>query len=269
VLSLVPLCSICSEPLNWGSNTGTKQSRRAVDDGTKLSEILEESFVRCRDLEAPLADRLTGLCERATALEPHFDAAIDALVSRSRRLMPARRRLRWASRCLRSCARRPRTIVRLSFTGKGPLALALSGHWCPYCRINVDSAGSRREGGRCWHRHVCRDRARSTKVRRVAQIEAKAPFPVLMDIDNGYADDLDLAFYVGDALKQMMVSFGWDPSVSQGTDIWMLPIPATFIIGTDGIISRRFHRPGLPNAHGHRGPTCRAAVRDVVPAPIA
>jgi peroxiredoxin len=73
--------------------------------------------------------------------------------------------------------------------------------------------------------------------------EAKAPFPVLTDIDNGYAMTLDLAFYVGDELKHMMVSSGWDPSVSQGTDNWMLPIPATFIIGTDGIICARFIDP--------------------------
>ena len=73
--------------------------------------------------------------------------------------------------------------------------------------------------------------------------EAKAPFSVLTDIDNGYAMTLDLAFYVGDELKHMMVSSGWDPSVSQGTDNWMLPIPATFIIGTDGIIHARFIDP--------------------------
>src|ERR1700688_4912060 len=49
---------------------------------TKLSEILEESFVRCRDLEAPLADRLQAFANELRRLDPRFDAAIDALVSR-------------------------------------------------------------------------------------------------------------------------------------------------------------------------------------------
>jgi peroxiredoxin len=31
--------------------------------------------------------------------------------------------------------------------------------------------------------------------------------------------------------------------VSQGTDNWMLPIPATFIVGTDGIVRGRFVDP--------------------------
>ncbi len=54
---------------------------------------------------------------------------------------------------------------------------------------------------------------------------------------------LGLAICVGDEMKHMMISSGWDPSVSQGTDNWMLPIPATFIVGTDGIVYARFADP--------------------------
>ena len=42
---------------------------------TKLSEILEKSFVRCRDLEAPLADRLQAFANELRRLGPRFDAA--------------------------------------------------------------------------------------------------------------------------------------------------------------------------------------------------
>ena len=42
----------------------------------------------------------------------------------------------------------------------------------------------------------------------------------------------------------MMVSSGWDRLVSQGTDNWMLPIPVTFIVGTDGVVRARFLDPG-------------------------
>jgi peroxiredoxin len=41
----------------------------------------------------------------------------------------------------------------------------------------------------------------------------------------------------------MMVNSGFDPSVSQGTDKWLLPIPATFVIDTDGIVRARFVDP--------------------------
>ena len=44
-------------------------------------------------------------------------------------------------------------------------------------------------------------------------------------------------------MKRIMVSSGWDPSITQGTDNWILPIPATFIVGTDGIVRARFVDP--------------------------
>jgi peroxiredoxin len=73
--------------------------------------------------------------------------------------------------------------------------------------------------------------------------DAQAPFPVFTDVDNGYAMSLGLAIWVGEEMKRLMVKSGCDPSVTQGTDNWMLPIPATFIVGTDRIIRGRFVDP--------------------------
>jgi peroxiredoxin len=213
---------------------------------TKLSEILEESFIRCRDLEAPLADRLQAFANELRRLGPRFAAAVDALVSRLAESdagatapkvgepMPAFLLPDDQGR-----------LVRLEdLLGKGPVALAFNrGHWCPYCRINVDALARAEKEVAAEHRHVAAIVPDRQKFAVWLRSEAKAPFPVLTDIDNGYAMTLDLAFYVGDELKHMMVSSGWDPSVSQGTDNWMLPIPATFIIGTDGIIHARFIDP--------------------------
>lgn len=213
---------------------------------TKLSEKLEESFVRCRDLEAPLADRLQAFANELRRLDPRFDQAVDALVSRL------------AESCAGATA--PKVgepmptfllpddqgrLVRLEdLLGKGPVALAFNrGHWCPYCRINIDALARAESKVAAEHRHVAAIVPDRQKFALWLRSEAKAPFPVLTDMDNGYAMTLDLAFYVGDELKQRMVSSGWDPSVSQGTDNWMLPIPATFIIGTDGIIHARFIDP--------------------------
>jgi hypothetical protein len=35
-------------------------------------------------------------------------------------------------------------------------------------------------------------------------------------------------------MQQLMTLSGWDVSRSQGSDTWLLPIPATFVVGTDG-----------------------------------
>jgi peroxiredoxin len=73
--------------------------------------------------------------------------------------------------------------------------------------------------------------------------ESDAPFPILTDIDNGYAMSLNLAFWVGAEMQELMTGAGWDVSRSQGSDTRLLPIPATFVVGTDGEVKSRFIDP--------------------------
>jgi peroxiredoxin len=213
---------------------------------TKLSDLVEESFVRCRNLEVPLADRLQAFANELRRLDPHVQATVDALVSRLATSdagatapkvgepMPAFLLPDEQGR-----------LVRLKdFLNEGPVALSFNrGHWCPYCRINIDALARAQEEVAAERRHIAAIVPDRQRFARWLRSDAKAPFPVLTDMDNGYAMTLGLAFYVGDGLKQVMVGSGWDPSLSQGTDNWMLPLPATFIVGTDGIVHARFVDP--------------------------
>jgi len=65
---------------------------------------------------------------------------------------------------------------------------------------------------------------------RRAQAESYAPFPILTDFDNGYALSLNLAFWGGAEMQEMMCRAGWDVSPRQGSDTWLLPVPATFVV---------------------------------------
>jgi peroxiredoxin len=82
-----------------------------------------------------------------------------------------------------------------------------------------------------------------TKFSSQMKLEADAPFPVLTDIDNGYALSLNLAFWVGDEMKRLMTAGDFIPSEGQGNDAWFLPIPATFVVGQDGRVKSRFIDP--------------------------
>ena len=73
--------------------------------------------------------------------------------------------------------------------------------------------------------------------------DASAPFPILTDMDNGYAMSLDLAIWIGGQVQRMMQDFGRRLPDYQGNDAWMLPIPATFVVGTDGRVAERFVDP--------------------------
>ena len=71
---------------------------------------------------------------------------------------------------------------------------------------------------------------------------AQAPFLVLTDMDNGYAMSLGLAVWVGDEMREI-ISQRHDLPAYQGNDTWVVPIPATFVVGQDGRIRARFVDP--------------------------
>jgi peroxiredoxin len=73
--------------------------------------------------------------------------------------------------------------------------------------------------------------------------ESGAPFPILTDLDNGYALSLGLVFWVGEEMRQMMQGRGADLASSQGNDSWFVPVPATFVVGRDGRIAARHVDP--------------------------
>jgi peroxiredoxin len=211
-----------------------------------LSDILEETFVRCRDLDVPLADRLQAFADEVRRMGPHFAVAVDNLVARLMEtgagttapkvgdpmppfLLPDEQ---------------GRLVGLEDLLGEGPVAIAFHrGYWCPYCRINANALARVEKEIAPERRHVAAVVPDRQKYTTWLKGDAGAPFPILTDVDSGYAATIDLAIWVGDEMKQLMVSSGWNPAVSQGTENWLLPIPATFIVGTDGIITARFVDP--------------------------
>jgi len=73
--------------------------------------------------------------------------------------------------------------------------------------------------------------------------ELKATYPVLTDLDNGYALSLNLVIWVGAEMERMISAAGWDIPNYQGNTSWTLPIPATFVVGMDGQVKARFVDP--------------------------
>jgi peroxiredoxin len=77
----------------------------------------------------------------------------------------------------------------------------------------------------------------------VFKLESGAPFPMLTDVDNGYALALNLAIWLGPDLRDLLSQRGRVLPNYHGNDAWMLPIPATFVVGRDGRIKARFVDP--------------------------
>jgi peroxiredoxin len=111
------------------------------------------------------------------------------------------------------------------------------GHWCPYCRLNA-FALAQIEPQLAPARLV----AITPELQKHAaelKAEAGARFPILSDVDNGYALSLNLAIWVDDQMAALIDAAGWNIPTYNGADSWVLPIPATFVVCSDGVIVAR------------------------------
>jgi peroxiredoxin len=127
---------------------------------------------------------------------------------------------------------------------KGPVAVTFHrGHWCPYCRLNTNAlvqAQREIEDEGCQIVAIMPDRQQFAQK---FKTESQARFPILTDMDNGYALSLNLVVWVGAEMERMISTAGRDIPSYQGNTSWILPIPATFVVGMDRKIKARFVDP--------------------------
>jgi peroxiredoxin len=135
-------------------------------------------------------------------------------------------------------------VVMEQLLQAGPVVVSfLRGHWCPYCRLTADALAQADEAIRVAGAQTVAITPNLQKFNRELRSDIEAEFPILTDLDNGYAMQLDLVFRVPDEKRSAMSASGWDISPFQGSDAWLLPIPATFVVGRDGVIAARFVDP--------------------------
>ena len=115
------------------------------------------------------------------------------------------------------------------------------GHWCPYCRLNVRAVIQAQDRIKALGAQTVAIMPETQAYAEKFKSEADAPFPVLTDLDNGYALSLNLAIWLGTEIQRLL-SYQ-DMASFHGNDGWVLPIPATFVVGRDGLVKARFVDP--------------------------
>jgi len=207
---------------------------------------LDQALRECRDMDASINARLACYAEAVARLTPGFAQAVDRLFARLQQSEAG------ASAPQPGDPMPPfmlpdeqgRVVSLTSLLAKGPVAVTFHrGHWCPYCRININALVRAQraiaaEGGR-----IVAIMPERQEYAVALKSEADAAFPILTDIDNGYAMSLNLVIWVGAEMEQALIERSRDLPTYQGNDAWMLPIPATFVVGADGIIAARFVDP--------------------------
>jgi peroxiredoxin len=211
-----------------------------------LVRDLKGAFEQARELEGSMAERLDVFADAVRTLHPSTAAIVDRLVARLRQheagedapkpgdVMPIFVLPDEAGR-----------LVSLKdLLAQGPAVVTFHrGHWCPYCRISISTlvkAQSRIEALGARMVAIVPDREQFAAEMRE---DCNVNFPILSDMDNGYAMSLNLTIWVGSEMQEYMSQIGRILPQYQGNDSWMLPIPATFVIGKDGRIKSRFVDP--------------------------
>jgi peroxiredoxin len=126
---------------------------------------------------------------------------------------------------------------------EGPLVVVFyRGGWCPYCNLEL--------------------RAYQDVLEKIAELGASLvaispqlpeeslttaqklglKFETLSDTGNSLAGHLRLAYSLPEAVKDRYRTFGNDLERINGDLSWTLPMPATFVVGTDGLIKSVFAR---------------------------
>jgi peroxiredoxin len=211
-----------------------------------LAEILKESEQRCRNMEAPLADRLQAFADDVRKIDAEFAAVVDRMVERLKASGAGEAAPKPGEQMPDFLLpdQNGRLVSLAELLEKGPVTIAFHrGHWCPYCRINASALATVHGDIKALGGELVAITPNREQFNQELKSDAKALFPILSDMDNGYALSVNVAIWVGEEKKQYMQRAGWDVTPFQGNDFWTLPIPATFIIGQDGRIKARFIDP--------------------------
>jgi peroxiredoxin len=208
------------------------------------AERLKLAFQECRDMEGTLNEQLRAYAAAGREFFPAYGEAVDRLVARVHENGGGEN------------APRPgdplppfilpdetgRLISLNSLLENGPVAVMFyRGHWCPYCRLNVRAVIQAYDRIKASGGQVVAILPEIQEFSEKFKSDSRAPFPVLTDLDNGYALSLNLAIWLGTEIQQLL-SYE-DLSNFHGNDGWVLPIPATFVVGRDGLVKARFVDP--------------------------
>ena len=205
-----------------------------------LVAAIDAAIAEARGRDLPLGARLQFMADTVRGLSSVFAEAVDTFVARldgagagaeapkTGDVMP--------DFMLPDQTGRMVTLEEL--LANGPAVVTFHrGHWCPFCRLTL--AGLAEIEAEVAPRAMVAISPERQQFARVLRAEAGAGFPFLSDVGSGYALSLGLAIWVDDTMSGLIAQAGWTVPEFQGTDGWIMPIPAVFVVGQDGRIIAR------------------------------
>ena len=215
-------------------------------DFQPLLDALEAAVVHASRMEGPLSKRLRHVETEIERLSPEYKRATDAFVAR---LDAAKAGLSAPQR-----GERVTPFLLPDDTGalvsletllkSGPVAAVfIRGHWCQFCQTAVTALSDAASDLASMGASVVFITPETRGYTRRLKAQTRTPFPILTDMDNGYAMANQLVIWVDDLMASLLKSVDYDIARYQANPAWMLPIPATLVIDRAGRVADRFIDP--------------------------
>ncbi|MGL5335826.1 MAG: peroxiredoxin-like family protein [Enterovibrio sp.] len=127
------------------------------------------------------------------------------------------------------------------YLAQGPVVLNIyRGGWCPYCNLEMQALSSILPELRNRGVNLIGLTPEMPATAEDTLAANKLEITVLSDKGNRVSADLGLVFTLPEELRPIYESFGIDIPASNGDQSFTLPVPATYIINTDGTILYHF-----------------------------
>jgi peroxiredoxin len=121
---------------------------------------------------------------------------------------------------------------------RGPLVITFyRGVWCPYCNMDLQALEDAADEIRALGASLVAISPQTAPNRRKSERENALSFPILSDHGNALADKFGLRFRLPDDLIAVYKGFGNDLAVGNGEPSWTLPMPARYVIDSNGVIA--------------------------------
>ncbi|CAL76273.1 conserved hypothetical protein [Bradyrhizobium sp. ORS 278] len=208
------------------------------------AERLRQAFLQCRGSAATLREQLEAYAAAGREIFPAYADAVDRLVTRLQANGGGENapRLGEVMPPFVLPDETGRLVDLPSLLATGPVAVMFfRGHWCPYCRLSAIALVRAQERIRATGGRLVAITPELQSFAQRFKAETGADFPVLSDLDNGYALSLNLAIWLGSDIRELLAH--QDFAAFHGNQGGLLPIPAVFVVGRDGLVKARYIDP--------------------------
>jgi peroxiredoxin len=211
-----------------------------------MSRTLEEVFREICARESPLKERLEDFSHAVRELSLPFAEAYDDLVARL---------AAGEAGAQATAVGQPMPpfllpdseghLVSLEeLCRAGPVVISFNrGHWCEYCAIELSALSQTLNVLAAQGASVVSIMPETQQFTADARAACGGKFQILSDIDNGYALEVGLVIWLGERVRSIYLEHGLHLEKYQGSETWFLPIPATFVVDSDGIVVARYVDP--------------------------